>query len=116
MVARAWFWCQRRAPVEPAAAVEVEEPAAAATLEEAWTRLASRAIARVAELLRIRLAQTLFNQSGIRLQSLSADDETFARCRLVAKRLFVQRGRQLRTTPKIDRATAKRVHNHTFRP
>ena len=101
MVARAWFagrLCGRRATLEEENLEEevwhdvVEDR----QISEAWPRFAFWAIERKSALLSIRIAQILFNQSGVRLQNLSADEVTFARCRAFAKRIFAWRGRQLR--------------------
>jgi hypothetical protein len=120
MVARAWsaLSCGRRArvdehdPEEDIWHVVVEEP----PISTAWPRFAIWAIERKAKLLSIRIAQILFSQSGVRLQNLSADEETFATCRAFAKKIFATRGRQLRNIPKEERTLCTRVQAFQFKP
>jgi hypothetical protein len=90
----------------------VEEECASNT----WSRFALWAIERKATLLSIRIAQILFNQSGVQLQNLSADEETFARCRAAAQKIFASRGRQLRNICKEERTLTKRVQAFQFKP
>jgi hypothetical protein len=58
----------------------------------------------------------LFNQSGIQLQKLSADEEPFARCRAAAKKIFASRGLQLRSICAEEKALTKHVQAFKFKP